>query len=124
MKEVLKYYKFPLKSIPEYIFQVFTQDNYLAFNWLIPHTGLTENTKKQMLDRINDKELPINPYKDRFYINDKGNVCIGILNKEVEVIEIKSGTLLKSLSEENLKMFEVEKIKDQFREFVLNQLNK
>ena len=57
-EEFKQYYKFPLKMWEFMEIKVFTDDNKMAFDWLV---NIPRDTKQKLIDRING--INIEPYK-------------------------------------------------------------
>lgn len=123
-----KYYKFPLKMWEGTTGKVFTDDNNMAFDWLLPHGKQYNGIKQRLLDRINGYDYTPWGTKKTFYENDNGHIVCKIeegenAGNEVKVLLVRGWGMLTGVGGYNLDPSVASQIQDDFTEFILKQLN-
>ena len=120
--EFKEYYKFPLKMWEFMDIKVFTDDNKMAFDWLV---NIPRDTKQKLIDRINGVDTE--PYKTKkiFYLKD-GIVYCRIENKdqEVKLFRIRGWGMLTGIGGYNLPIDKATEIQDAFADYCVEMLNK
>lgn len=128
VSEFSKYYKFPLKMWEGTTGKVFTDDNNMAFDWLLPYNKSYNGIKQRLLDRINGYDYTPWAVKKTFYENDNGHIVCRIgegenAGNEVKVLLIRGWGMLTGVGGYNLDPSIASQIQDDFTEFILKQLN-
>lgn len=123
-----KYYKFPLKMWEGTTGKVFTDDNNMAFDWLLPYGKQYNRIKQRLLDRINGYNYTSWSVKKTFYENDNGHIVCKIeegenAGKEIKVLLVRGWGMLTGVGGYNLDPSVASQIQDDFTEFILKQLN-
>lgn len=120
MEEFKKYYKFPLKMMENFYSKVFTQDNNMAFDWLLSYGEKYNNLKENLLNKINGEEVNINKsfYHKEGYIYAKGEVV------DIKVALIRGWGMLTGVGRYNLPSDKATEIQDAFAEYCVEMLNK
>lgn len=123
-----KYYKFPLKIWEGTTGKVFTDDNNMAFDWLLPYGEKYNGIKQRLLDRINGYDYTPWGVKKTFYENDNGHIVCKIeegenAGKEIKVLQVRGWGMLTGVGGYNLDPSIASQIQDDFTEFILKQLN-
>lgn len=123
-----KYYKFPLKMWEGTTGKVFTDDNNMAFDWLLPYGKQYNSIKQRLLDRINGYDYTPWGTKKTFYENDNGYIICRIeegenAGNEVKVLLVRGWGMLTGVGGYNLDPSVASQIQDNFTEFILKQLN-
>ena len=123
-----KYYRFPLKMWEGTTGKVFTDDNNMAFDWLLPHGEKYNGIKQRLLDRINGYDYTPWSVKKTFYKNDNGHIVCRIeegknASNEVKVLLVRGWGMLTGVGGYNLDPSVASQIQDDFTEFILKQLN-
>ena len=122
MEDFKQYYKFPLKMWEFMDIKVFTDDNKMAFDWLI---DIPRDTKQKLIDRINGSNTE--PYKTKktFYLKD-GIVYCQIEDKcqELKLFRIRGWGMLTGIGGYNLPADKAAEIQDAFTNYCVEMLNK
>lgn len=122
MEEFKQYYKFPLKMWEFMDIKVFTDDNKMAFDWLI---NIPRDTKQKLIDRING--VNIEPYKTKktFYQKDGIVYCrIEDKDQEIKLFRIRGWGMLTGVGGYNLPVDKAVEIQDAFANYCVEMLNK
>ena len=89
MEEFKQYYKLPLKMWEFMDIKVFTDDNKMAFDWLI---NVPRDTKQKLIDRINGVNTESYKTKKTFYQKDGVVYCrIEDKGQELKLFELEVG---------------------------------
>ena len=120
--EFKQYYKFPLKMWEFMDIKVFTDDNKMAFDWLI---NVPRDTKQKLIDRINGSNTESYKTKKTFYLED-GIVYCGIEDKdqEIKLFRIRGWGMLTGVGGYNLPAEKAAEIQDAFANYCVEMLNK
>ena len=120
MEESKKYYKFPLKMWEHFTGKVFTQDNNMAFDWLIPYGEKYNTLKENFLNKINGEDVNIEKsfFHKEGYIYARGEVI------DVKVALIRGWGMLTGVGGYNLPADKAAEIQDSFAEYCVEMLNK
>lgn len=126
--EFSKYYKFPLKMWEGTTGKVFTDDNNMAFDWLLPYGKQYNGIKQRLLDRINGYDYTPWATKKTFYKNDNGHIVCRVeegenADNEIKVLLVRGWGMLTGVGGYNLDPSVALQIQDDFTEFILKQLN-
>ena len=122
MEDFKQYYKFPLKMWKFMDIKVFTDDNKMAFDWLI---DIPRDTKQKLIDRING--INTEPYKTKktFYLKDGIVYCrIEGRDQEVKLFRIRGWGMLTGIGGYNLPVDKAAEIQDAFTNYCIEMLNK
>lgn len=122
-----QYYKFPLKGM-EGLLKVFTDDNQMAFDWLLPYGETFEGVKQRLLDRINGYDYTPWSVKKTFYLNDNGHIVARLeegeqVGKEMKILVVRGWGMLTGVGGYHLPAEEAVKIQDAFTNHILKCLN-
>lgn len=123
MEEFKKYYKFPLKMWEDFSIKVFTDDNKMAFDWLLPNGKKCNEYKQKVLNKINSLESDI-PKEDAYYYHDEGRIIVKTQNKDLEIILIRGWGMLTGVGGYNLPADKAAEIQNAFAEYCVEMLNK
>lgn len=128
VNEFSKYYKFPLKMWEGTTGKVFTDDNNMAFDWLLPYGKQYNGIKQRLLDRINGYDYTPWSVKKTFYENDNGHIVCRVeegenTGNEIKVLLVRGWGMLTGVGGYNLDPSIASQIQDDFTEFILKQLN-
>ena len=129
MEEFKKYYKFPLKMWEHFTGKVFTQDNKMAFDWLIPYGEKYNSIKQRHLDKINGLESIV-PKEGVTYFYKDGKIIAHVDNKDdgdinnVPILLIRGWGMLTGIGGYNLKSNKAAEIQDAFANYCVEMLNK
>lgn len=126
--EFSKYYKFPLKMWEGTTGKVFTDDNNMAFDWLLPYGKQYNGIKQRLLDRINGYDYTTWATKKTFYENDNGHIVCRVeegenAGNEIKILLVRGWGMLTGVGGYNLDLIVASQIQDDFTKFILNQLN-
>jgi hypothetical protein len=126
--EFSKYYKFPLKMWEGTSVKVFTDDNNMAFDWLLPYGKQYNGIKQRLLDRINGYDYTPWAIKKIFYENKDGHIVCRTeegdnAGNEIKVLLVRGWGMLTGVGGYNLDPSVAAQIQDDFTEFILKQLN-
>lgn len=122
MEDFKQYYKLPLKMWEFMNIKVFTDDNKMAFDWLI---NVPRDTKQKLIDRINGGNTE--PYKTKktFYLKDGIVYCrIEDKDQEVKLFRIRGWGMLTGVGGYNLSTDKAAEIQDAFADYCVEMLNK
>lgn len=120
--EFKEYYKFPLKMWEFMDIKVFTDDNKMAFDWLV---NIPRDTKQKLIDRING--VNTEPYKTKktFYQKDGIVYCkIEDKDQEIKLFRIRGWGMLTGIGGYNLPADKAAEIQDTFTNYCVETLNK
>lgn len=128
MEEFKKYYKFPLKMWTDFSLKVFTQDNNMAFDWLLPHTDIYQKVKENLLNKINGEEIKPFQVKKTFY-HENGIVYCNFkegrrAGEVVKVLRVRGWGMLIGTGGYNLDSEKAAEIQNDFITYCVNMLNK
>lgn len=121
MEEFKQYYMFPLKMWEHMDIKVFTDDNKMAFDWLV---NIPRDTKQKLIDRING--INIEPYKTKktFYQKDGIVYCqIENKNQEIKLFRIRGWGMLTGVGGYNLPVDKATEIQNAFTNYCVEMLN-
>ena len=126
--EFSKYYKFPLKMWEGTTGKVFTDDNNMAFDWLLPYGKQYNGIKQRLLDRINGYDYTPWGVKKTFYENDNGHIVCRVeegenAGNEIKILLVRGWGMLTGVGGYNLPYEEAARIQDEFTEHILKCLN-
>lgn len=122
MEEFKQYYKFPLKMWEFMEIKVFTNDNKMAFDWLV---NIPRDIKQKLIDRING--INNEPYKTKkiFYQKDGIVYCrIEDKGQELKLFRIRGWGMLTGICGYNLPADKAAEIQDAFTNYCVEMLNK
>lgn len=122
------YYKFPLKMWEGTTGKVFTDDNNMAFDWLLPYGEKYNGIKQRLLDRINGYDYTPWSVKKTFYENDNGHIVCRIeegenADNEIKILLVRGWGMLTGVGGYNLPTEEARKVQDAFTKHILKCLN-
>lgn len=121
MEDFKQYYKFPLKMWEFMDIKVFTDDNKMAFDWLI---NIPRDTKQKLIDRING--VNTEPYKTKktFYQKDGIVYCrIEDKDQELKLFRIRGWGMLTGVGGYNLPVDKAAEIQDAFTNYCIKILS-
>jgi len=125
MEQFKNYFKFPLKMWEFMEIKVFTDDNNMAFDWLV---NIPRNIKEQLIERING--TCTKPYKinKRFYHKNDGIIYCLIeegkdAGQELKLFRIRGWGMLTGVGGYNLDAETAAKIQDDFMNHCITMLN-
>lgn len=120
MEEFKKYYKFPLKMFEDFYIKVFTQDNKMAFDWLLPCNEKYNDLKENLLNKINGEDINIEKtfFHKEGYIYAQGKVT------NIKVALIRGWGMLTGVGGYNLPTDKASEIQDAFADYCVEMLNK
>lgn len=123
-----KYYKFPLKMWEGTTGKVFTDDNNMAFDWLLPYGKQYNSIKQRLLDRVNGYDYTPWGTKKTFYENDNGHIVCKTeegenAGKEIKILLVRGWGMLTGVGGYHLPVEEASKIQDEFTAHILRCLN-
>ena len=122
MEEFKQYYKLPLKMWEFIDIKVFTDDNKMAFDWLV---NIPRDIKQKLIDRINGNNTE--PYKTKktFYQKDGVVYCrIEYKDQELKLFRIRGWGMLTGVGGYNLPADKAAEIQDTFTSYCVEMLNK
>jgi hypothetical protein len=128
MEEFKKYYKFPLKMWNNFSIKVFTQDDKMAFDWLLPDFETYCEIKAKLLAKINGEEVESYAVTTKFYIED--GIIYSIIvdecneDKKQKVARVRGWGMLTGVGGYNLPADKAAEIQDAFAEYCVEMLNK
>ena len=121
MEEFKQYYKFPLKMWEFMDIKVFTDDNKMAFDWLI---NIPRDIKQKLIDRINGVDTEPYKTKKRFYQKDGIVYCqIEGKDQELKLFRIRGWGMLTGIGGYNLPVTAAAEIQDTFTNYCVEMLN-
>ena len=118
------YFKFPLKMWTDFDIKVFTNDNKMAFDWIV---NIPREAKNALVDRING--VNNKPYQTpKKYWHENGVVHCKILGgkdagKEYNLFRIRGWGMLIGGGGYNLDGETAAKIQNEFAEYCVKMLN-
>lgn len=121
MEEFKQYYKFPLKMWEFMDIKVFTDDNKMAFDWLI---NIPRDIKQKLIDRINGVDTE--PYKTKKTFYQKGGIVycqIEGKDQELKLFRVRSWGMLTGVGGYNLPVAVAAEIQDAFTNYCVEMLN-
>lgn len=121
MNKFKEYYKFPLKMWEFMEIKVFTDDNNMAFDWLV---NIPRDTKQKLIDRINGVDTE--PYKTKktFYQKDGVVYCrIEDKDQELKLFRIRGWGMLTGVGGYNLPADKAAEIQDAFTNYCVKMLS-
>ena len=121
MEDFKQYYKFPLKMWEHMDIKVFTDDNKMAFDWLV---NIPRDTKQKLIDCING--VNTEPYKTKktFYQKDGVVYCrIEDKDQEMKLFRIRGWGMLTGIGGYNLSADKAAEIQDTFTNYCVEMLN-
>ena len=120
--EFKEYYKFPLKMWEFMAIKVFTDDNKMAFDWLV---NVPRDTKQKLIDRINGVNTESYKTKKTFYQKDGIVYCrIEDKDQELKLFRIRGWGMLTGVGGYNLPIDKATEIQDAFADYCVEMLNK
>ncbi len=123
MEEFKEYYKFPLKMWEFMDIKVFTDDNKMAFDWLI---NIPRDIKQKLIDRINGVNIEPYKFKKSFYHKNDGIIYCHIegRDQEMKLFRIRGWGMLTGIGGYNLPVDKATEIQDAFTNYCIEMLNK
>ena len=123
MENFKNYFKFPLKMWEDFDIKVFTNDNKMAFDWLI---NLPREVKDKFVAKINGETLVMKVKKEFWHEN--GVVFCKMLEGEHKdtvytLFRIRGWGMLTGIGGYNLDAETAAKIQDDFTEYCVKMLN-
>lgn len=121
MEDFKQYYKFPLKMWEFLDIKVFTNDDKMAFDWLV---NIPKDTKQKLINRINGVDTE--PYKTKktFYQKDGVVYCrIEDKDQELKLFRVRGWGMLTGVSGYNLPADKAAEIQDTFINYCVEMLN-
>ena len=124
MEEFKKYIKFPLKMWEHFTGKVFTQENNMAFDWLLPWGEKYDNLKQRHLDKINGLESNV-PKEGITYVHKKGRIIAQMDDgSELGIALIRDWGMLTGPGGYHLPEAKAAEIQDAFADYCVEMLNK
>lgn len=129
-EEFKNYYKFPLKMWNDFAIKVFTDDNCMAFDWLLPHSDEFTRVKEKFLKIINGEEgeeLKFNIRKT-FTYDGSGKIYVTLEEGENQgrthaVCLVRGWGMLTGTGGYHLEAEEATRIQDDFAKYIIGRLN-
>ena len=122
-EEFMTYFKFPLKMNWEFSIKVFTNDNKMAFDWLIPCSENTEELKKQIVAKINGDDVQWK--KNITFRHFGGTIFYKVEDKEEkQLCRIRGWGMLTGGGGYALPADYAAKVQDAFGDYCATMLNK
>ena len=126
MEQFKEYFKFPLKMWDHLDIKVFTDDNRMAFDWLI---NIPREVKEKFVERINGTLTTPYTVRKSFYHKNDGIVYCLIeegpnSGQEVKLFRIRGWGMLTGVGGYNLDAEVAAQIQDDFMNYCIKQLNK
>jgi hypothetical protein len=123
--EFKEYYKFPLKMWEFMDIKVFTNDDKMAFDWLI---NIPRDIKQKIIDRINGIDTKPYKIKKTFYLKD-GIVYCRIEDgpdsgQEIKLFRMRGWGMLTGPGGYHLPQEKAAEIQDAFADYCVEMLNK
>ena len=121
MEDFKQYYKLPLKMWEFMDIKVFTDDDKMAFDWLV---NIPRDIKQKLIDRING--INTEPYKTKktFYQKDGTVYCrIEDKSQELKLFRIRGWGMLTGIGGYNLSADKAAEIQDAFTNYCVEMLN-
>lgn len=124
MEEFKKYFKFPLKMWKDFSVKVFTQENNMAFDWLLPWGEEYNDLKRIHLDKINGLESNV-PKEGITYVHKEGRIIAQMDDgSELGIALIRGWGMLTGVGGYNLPADKAAEIQDAFADYCVEMLNK
>lgn len=125
MNKFKEYYKFPLKMWEFMDIKVFTDDNKMAFDWLV---NIPRDIKQKLIDRINGIDTKPYKIKKTFYLKD-GIVYCRIedgsdSDQEIKLFRMRGWGMLTGVGGYHLSEEKAAEIQDAFADYCVEMLNK
>lgn len=120
MEEFKKYYKFPLKMMENFYSKVFTQDNNMAFDWVLSYGEKYNNLKENLLNKINGEDVNI----EKTFFHKEGYIYARGEATSIKVALIRGWGMLTGVGGYNLPSDKAAEIQDAFAEYCVEMLNK
>lgn len=122
MEDFKEYYKLPLKMWEFMEIKVFTDDDKMAFDWLV---NIPRDTKQKLIDRINGVNTEPYKFKKLFYHKNDGIVYCRIEDKdqELKLFRIRGWGMLTGIGGYNLPADQAAEIQDAFTNYCVEMLN-
>ena len=119
------YFKFPLKMWDGFDIKVFTDDDRMAFDWLI---NIPREVKEGFVSRING-EYKVQQVKKEYYHKNDGIVYCRVLEgenegKEYKLFRIRGWGMLTGTGGYHLPEETAAEVQDAFMEYCVEMLNK
>lgn len=119
------YFKFPLKMWDDFDIKVFTDDDKMAFDWLI---NIPREVKEGFVSRING-EHKVQQVKKEYYHKNNGIVYCRVLEgenegKEYKLFRIRGWGMLTGIGGYHLPEETAAEVQDAFMEYCVEMLNK
>lgn len=123
MEDFKNYFKFPLKMWEEFDIKVFTDDNKMAFDWLI---NLPREVKDKFVAKLNGEQLTMTTKKEFWY--EDGIIQCRIIegehaNDTHKLLRVRGWGMLTGIGGYNLESHVAAKIQDEFAEYCVKILN-
>ncbi len=119
--EFKQYYKFPLKMWEFMDIKVFTDDDKMAFDWLV---NIPRDIKQKLIDRINGINTETYKTKKVFYQKDGIVYCrIEDKGQELKLFRIRGWGMLTGIGGYNLSADKAAEIQDVFTNYCVEMLN-
>lgn len=127
-EEFKEYYKFPLKMWNDFAVKVFTNDNCMAFDWLLPGNEKYDQVKVKLLDALNGGDVKFQVRKHFSYNRENGRIRVRIMEgehagAEQNVCLIRGWGMLTGVGGYNLDADKAAEIQDSFAEYCVNVWN-
>ena len=122
MEEFKQYYKFPLKMWEFMDIKVFTDDNKMAFDWLV---NIPRDIKQKLIDRINGVNVEPYKFKKLFYHKNDSIVYCRIegRDQEIKLFRVRGWGMLTGIGGYNLPTDKAVEIQDAFTNYCIEMLN-
>lgn len=119
MEDFKKYFKFPLKMWDDFTLKVFTDDNKMAFDWLI---NASDEIKQKIIDKINGVDI-----KFKSNVSFKHEAGIIYMTREdgteYKLFRIRGWGMLTGTGGYHLDEDTAADIQDSFTEYCVKMLN-
>lgn len=124
MEKFKNYFKFPLKMWDDFYIKVFTDDDKMAFDWLV---NIPDNIKFKILDIINGNES-VSFKVPKVFRHEAGIIYCKFLGgsdegKEIKFLRIRGWGMLTGTGGYHLDDNEAADIQDTFAEYIVEKLN-
>jgi hypothetical protein len=117
------YYKFPLKMWKDFSTKVFTQENNMAFDWLLPWGEKYDGAKKRHLDKINGLPSDV-PKMGVTYYHKDGKIIAKIDGRnDLPIALIRGWGMLTGPGGYHLPEEKAAEIQDAFADYCIERLN-
>ena len=120
MEEFKKYYKFPLTMWEDFYSKVFTQENKMAFDWLLPDDEKYNALKEILLSKINGEDVNI----EKTFFHKEGYIYARGEAVAIKVALIRGWGMLTGPGGYHLPEDKAAEIQDAFAEYCIEMLNK